>query len=87
MADKHYGILKTSYVVKAKSGGRIEVYVHHDHKGIRHILKNHVGNPRELLVKYEKFDGENPRAAYWLSEVVRDYKSYFERNAVDIIFP
>lgn len=21
MADKHYGILKTSYVVKAKSGG------------------------------------------------------------------
>lgn len=86
MAEKCYGAIKISYLVKYKGQDRIELHIHHENKHMRKTLQDAQGAPHSLLKRFDAFSRSNTSAQYWLSEVMKDYRSFFERNAVDFLF-
>ena len=87
MAERCYGKNKLSYVVTARSrGGRIEVFVFHENKSMRRVLRDNSRNIIKLLERYDAFLRSNISAQYWLAKVIEDYRSHFERELVDFTF-
>jgi len=83
MTEKFYGGNKWSYGVTECEDGWIEVRVYHDNQHVRKLLYRFKDNPRELLRRSWK----GLRAAIWMGEVLKDFRSYFEDGRVRVIFP
>ncbi|HNB50454.1 MAG TPA: hypothetical protein PK530_00845 [Anaerolineales bacterium] len=86
MAEKSFGKNKILYLVKCKDQTRIELHIHHDNQETTKTLRAAQGAPCSLLTRFDAFSHSNTSAEYWLSEVMKDYRSFFERNAVDFLF-
>lgn len=86
MIEKCYGARKIHYLVKFKNQEHIELHIHHDNQDTRKILENVKGDPQSLIKRYDAFSHSKIRAQFWLAKAIQDYRSFFERNAVDFMF-
>ncbi len=84
MDEAQFGGIKLSFGVVQKADGRIEVRVYHANKGVRGEIALNKSNPSYFL-SYLSFSYDNPRAKYWLAQVVKAYRSYFANNLVDFV--
>ncbi len=83
MKETIYGGNKWSYGVTERDDGWIDVRVYHDNQHVRKILRRLRDNPQELLARNWK----GLRAAVWMGEVIKDFRSHFEHGQVNVIFP
>ena len=84
MSETRYGENKPSYDLVEKPDGRIEIRVYHDNEGIRRKIRENMANASYFL-KWADFSGSNPRAKYYLAQIVRAYRSQFASNRVDFV--
>jgi hypothetical protein len=85
MTEKEYGDKKLLYKVAKRQDGWIDLLVCHDNAEMRKKLKKHINNTSSLLQHYEAYLRSNIRAQYHLAIVMADYRSYFEKNLVEIV--
>lgn len=85
MSETRYGKNKVLYGVTETSDKRIQLHVYHSNSEMRRVLSKAVDNPRQLLTHYKFYLGSSIRAKHWLSQVITDYRIYFEDNRVDIV--
>lgn len=82
MSVRSYGTNKRAYLVSHLSDGRICVRVCHDNQLVRATLREHLDNPRYFLEHLSTYEKNHFRAQYWLGEVIKDYRAYFEAGRV-----
>ena len=81
MKHEIYGGNKASYEVTETQNGWIELRVHHMNRSVRQVLRRCRDNPSDLLRR--RWQGA--RAAYWMGQVITDFRPYFEQNRVRIL--
>jgi len=78
-----YGGNKPSYGVTECQDGWLEVRVYHDNQHVHRVLRRLRSDPKQLLGRNWK----GLRAAVWLGEVIKDFRTYFEDGRVRIVVP
>ena len=86
MANKTYGKRIKSYEVVKKKNGCIELLVYHKNEEIREYLKRHENKPQYFLERRDQYMKNNLTAKKWLAQVIDDYRSYFEKGQVKVVF-
>lgn len=85
MKEKAYGDNKILFGVIENPSGLLEIRVYHDNKKERAKITQHQKNPAYFIEHYLPFSGGNPRARYWMTQVVKDFRSYFEAGNVRFV--
>jgi hypothetical protein len=79
-----FGHNKVAYRVNIKKG-YIEVQVLHENKGVRKLIEDNMRSPKKLLEICEAHPVDNPRAKYWLGQLIEYFRPYFITESVDFI--
>lgn len=82
MQEKTYGDNKILFGVVETPGGLLEIRVYHDNERERAKIAKNQKDPAYFIQHYLQFSGTNPRAKYWLTQVVNDFRRYFEAGKV-----
>lgn len=85
MQEKTYGEQKILFGVIENPGGLLEIRVYHDNQSERAKITQNQKDPAYFLKHYLQFSGTNPRARYWLAQVVKDFRRYFEASKVRFV--
>ena len=86
MENKIYEKKIKSYEVVVLKNNRIELHVYHQNKEIRKYLKNHENDPKYFLERRDSYKKNNLSAKRYLAQVINDYRPYFEKGLVELIF-
>lgn len=82
---KSYGINKVLYETEIINGVLI-IHVMHKNLGFRRVINLHAHEPEWFYEHYKTIATDNPRAMYWLFEIINDGNGdYFKNNKVRFV--